>query len=554
MKALRIGGRKQKAQAYASPFDHELMPALVGGRWHVPDQFNVTRDVVEALASDPQRNAVTCLGVDGVIERRTFIELASASARWASFLRARGVLPGDSVLVVMPSNCRSIEVALGCLKIGAITVPASPTLPASTLEIRADGSGASLVVAERRSERTVAEVASRPLVFMDEATPWGGGPTAPEPTDAGRSSAPAFIVSTSGTAGGPRPVVHTHASMFGARVQAEHWLGVRSHDVVWCTADAGSTVTLWSALFGSWARGAETVMHDGEFEPLERLELLHRLGVTVLCQSPAEYQALAQLRELPRLRPPLLRRLVSTGDYLDPEVISTFKEVWDLVIHDGYGQTETGVVVANGVDAGFRLGSLGRPLPGHNVAVIDSDGNTIPPRTEGVLAVRDSPPTMFAGYWESPQETREAFAGDWYVTGDVATVDEDGFLWFVARTSNLIASHGHVFGPHDLERMLRRHQAVSDAAVVGVRDVEHEGSFVRAFVVPTPATEGSEQLEVDLRRFLEESLELAHVPREIEFVAELPRTANGKLRHLELRDRPVLRRSVYHQMTAWESK
>ena len=227
---------------------------------------------------------------------------------------------------------------------------------------------------------------------------------------------------------------------------------------MWAPADAGSAVATWHALVGPWSRGAETLLHDGPFDPLERLDLIYRLGVTVCCMSPAEYAAVAELREVARFQPPQLRRLVSTGDYLDPDVSAVFEQAWGLTIHDGYSQAETGVVVANSGEAGFKPGSIGLPLPGHQVAVIDDQGNELPPGVEGELAVRGRPPTLFAGYWESPEETKQAFRGDWYVTGDIATVDQEGFFWFVARNTDMITSKGEHFGPHESERALRAHE------------------------------------------------------------------------------------------------
>ena len=348
----------------------------------------------------------------------------------------------------------------------------------------------------------------------------------------------AFVLSTPGTTGAAKAVAHTHGSLFATRVAAEHWLDAGRGDAVWCTAPPDSSQAVWSALVGPWSRGAEVVLHQGDFDPLERLDLLYRLGPTILCQSPAEYRALAELRELERFRSPRLRRLVSTGDYLEPEIIAAFEERWGMTIHDGYGQAETNVVVANGAEDGFKPGSLGRPLPGHHVAIIDSEGNELPVGIEGDLAVRGRPPTLFAGYWESPDETKSAFRGDWYLTGDVAKADEDGFLWFVGRAEDVITSSGRTFGPYEVERVLRDHDAIAASAVVGLRDLQRGGQFVRAYVVPGPGSEGTEQLEAELRQFVGQALPEQLVPREIVFVDELP-TVGGKMSRHALRERPV---------------
>ena len=281
------------------------------------------------------------------------------------------------------------------------------------------------------------------------------------------------------------------------------------------------------------------MLHHGEFEPLERLDLIYRLGATILCQSPSEYRrarrASASSSGSGRRR---LRRLVSTGDYLDPEIIAAFEERWGLTIHDGYGQAETNIVVANGAEAGFKPGSLGRAVPGHHVAVIDGEGNELPTGIEGDLAVRGRPPTLFAGYWESPEETKSAFRGDWYLTGDVAMADEEGFFWFVGRAEDVISSRGRTFGPYEVRAHLRGHDAIAASAVVGLRDLQRGGHFVRAYVVPGPKHEGSEQLQAELRQFVADALPEQQVPREIIFVDELP-TVGGKVDRNELRERPV---------------
>ena len=215
-----------------------------------------------------------------------------------------------------------------------------------------------------------------------------------------------------------------------------------------------------------------------------------------------------------------------------------------MTIHDGYGQAETNIVVANGAEAGFKPGSLGRAVPGHHVAIIDGEGNELPVGIEGDLAVRGRPPTLFAGYWESPDETKAAFRGDWYLTGDVAMADEDGFIWFVGRAEDVITSRGRNFGPYEVERILRGHDAIAASAVIGLRDLQRGGQFVRAYVVPRPGSEGSEQLQAELRQFVGQALPEQQVPREIVFVDELP-TVGGKVNRHALRERPVSGRPLW---------
>ena len=215
-----------------------------------------------------------------------------------------------------------------------------------------------------------------------------------------------------------------------------------------------------------------------------------------------------------------------------------------MSIADGYGQAETNIVVANLADGAIKPGSFGRALPGHHVAVIDDQGNELPVGIEGDLAIRGRPPTLFAGYWELPEETKSAFLGDWYLTGDVAHVDDEGYFSFVGRAEDVITSSGRTFGPYDVERVLDGHDAIAATAVVGIRDLQRGGHFIRAFVVPKGSDGGSEQLEAELRQFVSQTLPNHQVPREIVFVEQLP-VVGWKISRHELRERPLAGRPLW---------
>ena len=546
MKGLRIGRRRGRDSDVAlSPLEVALRPALVDGRWQVPDHFNFTRDVVEPLGRDPKRRALTSLGREGVIEHHNFMELCDGAAVWATALREASVSPGDRVIAVSGATVDWLEIVLGTLKMGAVVVPCLPDVSPSALERLVSATDAALVVAEHSFEPTVERMGFGPDVHYYEAgLPRNSKEVPVAATHDTASRDLAFIVSTAGVGGTPKDVAHTHGSVFATRVQAEHWLDVGRGDAVWCTADAASPLTMWNTVVGPWSRGAEVVLHEGSFDIDERLDLLFRLGPSIICQSPAEYRALAEHRKLERFRSPRLRRLVSTGDFLDPEVVAVFEERWGMSIADGYAQTETNVVVANLADGPAHAGAMGRALPGHHVAIIDDQGNELPAGIEGDLAVRGRPPTLFAGYWELPEETKNAFLGDWYLTGDVAQMDEDGVFTFVGRAEDVITSSGRTFGPFDVERVLAGHAAIADAAVVGIRDLQRGGHFVRAFVVPRRGAEGSEQLQAELRQYAAETLPTQQVPREIVFVDELP-TTSWKVNRFELRERPLAGRPLW---------
>ncbi len=344
----------------------------------------------------------------------------------------------------------------------------------------------------------------------------------------------ALILYTSGTTKDPKGVVHTHAYTWAQRAQAAHWLDAHEGDVVWCTAGTGWAKAIWNVLLGPWSQGAEVVLHEGAFDPEERLSLLQRLGVTVLCQAPTEYRMLAKLDTLGAVHLPRLRHAVSAGEPLNPEVIARFQDALGLTVHDGYGQTENSLLVANAPGTPIRPGSMGLPTPGHDVAVIDETGHVCPHGVEGDLALIGRPPTLFDGYWDAPEETEAVFRDGWYLTGDRAIRDEDGYLWFVGRADDVIVSAAYRIGPFEVESALLEHPAVSESAIVGVPDLDR-GQIVKAFVVLRPGYEPSPRLAGELQEHVKAVTAPYKYPRAIAFVDALPKTASGKIRRSELR-------------------
>ena len=503
--------------------------------WNIPARFNFTRDVVEGLATDPLRSGMTFVDREGVIGKRTFATIAGDAGRWAGLFRSRGLLPGDRVLVMLGQTPAWHGVMLGALKAGIVTIPCSEMLPAHDLTFRAQHAGARLLVADSEQAAEIALMdAGIDVLLSDEWRPELAAQPLQAPThDTGRGDV-AFILYTSGTTRNPKGVTHTHAFTWAARMQAQHWLDARPGDIVWCTARVGWTKSIWNSLLGPWSCGAQIVLHEGGFDPEERFELIQRLGVTVLCQTPTEYRLMAKLDRMERFELGLLRLAVSAGEPLSPEVIGVFRDTFGLTIYDGYGQTETTLLVANTPGLEVRPGSMGLPTPGHEIGVIDEEGAAVPTGVEGDLALRGHPPSLFAGYWNEPEETAAVRRRDWYVTGDRARRDDDGYLWFAGRADDVILSAAHRIGPFEVESVLLEHPAVAESAVIGKPDPD-SGQIVKAFVVLRSGHEASDDLAAELQEHVKTVTVPYKAPREIEFVDELPKTPSGKIRRAELR-------------------
>jgi len=527
-------GRRRKTAGvpHAGPYPHG---------WEVPARFNFTRDVVEPLAKGHGRAALTFVDREGIVDRRSFGEIAGDAARWAHLMRTR-LDRGDRVMIMTGKVPAWHGAMLGALKGGLIAVPCSELLRARDLAFRVGHSGAKLLVADRSCEVEVQEMLEQldtpvPVLYLDEARSELARYVPRAPTEDTTAGERALILYTSGTAKEPRGVVHTHAYTWALHSQAEHWLGAHEQDVVWCTAGTGWAKSIWNVLVGPWSCGSEVVLHQGAFDPEDRLGLMQRLGVTVLCQSPTEYRMLAKLDGLASAHLPRLRHAVSAGEPLNPEVIERFQDALGITVHDGYGQTENSLLIANAPGMEVRPGSMGLPTPGHDIAIIDDHAQVCGPGVEGDIALFGKPPTLFAGYWEARDETEAVFRDGWYITGDRGVSDDEGYLWFVGRADDVILSSAYRIGPFEVESALLEHPAVTESAVVGAPDADR-GEIVKAFVVLRQGVDPTADLITELQEHVKNVTAPYKYPREVAFVDELPKTTSGKIVRAELRRQP----------------
>jgi acyl-coenzyme A synthetase/AMP-(fatty) acid ligase len=479
---------------------------------------NFIEDVVERFPS--ARPALIEVSAEGERRVHHFGELFARSAGLSGALAARGVQRGDVVMTLVGSRVEWVLALLACWRMGAVALPCNPQLRRKDLELRAGAADPKLAIGEARY---LAELPDGvPYMDMDDLARVFDEDL-PQETPAAIESLgptdPAAIVFTSGTTGEPRGVVYPQRYLAGQRLQAEHWFGARAGEVAWCTAAPGWSKSTRNAFVAPWLGGAVAVLHDGRFDPAERLRLCEELGVNVLCQAPTEYRMLAKRAELAPI--PSLRRLVSAGEPMEPEAIRLFRERLGVPIGDGYGQTETGPVsgMRPDEDDPGRDGSMGRPLPGIETQVLD-----------GELQLKaDSSPTFFDHYLDG-----ERFEGEWWPTGDRVSEDEDGYLWFEGRSDDLILSSGYRIGPFEVESALVSHPAVAEAAAVAAPDPER-GAVVRAIVVLRDGATPSDELARELQEHVKGQTAPYKYPRIVEFAAELPKTTSGKIKRAELR-------------------
>jgi acetyl-CoA synthetase/medium-chain acyl-CoA synthetase len=353
-----------------------------------------------------------------------------------------------------------------------------------------------------------------------------------------------MVYFTSGTVGYPKMVLHTHASYpIGHTITGKYWLDLHQDDVLWNLSEMGWAKAAYSNLFGPWVMGAAMFIQDarGKFNAIETLEMLHKYPITTLCAPPTAYRMLVLDEPMAYLKanPPMeLRYCTGAGEPLNPEVIKIWQEVTGMTIRDGYGQTETVILCANFPPLTVKPGSMGKPAPGFEVEVIDHDGNPLPPSKEGDIAVKVKPqrPTwLFKEYWRNPDATQACIRGDWYITGDRAFKDEDGYFWFVGRADDVIISAGYRIGPFEVESALKEHPAIAESAVIASPD-EMRGEIVKAYVVLAPGYIASPELATELQEHVKRVTAPYKYPREIEFVDALPKTISGKIRRVELRD------------------
>ncbi|MFN7938101.1 MAG: AMP-binding protein [Bryobacteraceae bacterium] len=514
-------------------FRHRLdyRAACEGFQWPRPTHFNWALDYFDAVAGGNQSPALTVLDPDGVPTTRTFAELAMESNQAANYLRRSGVQRGDRILVMLTNEVPLWLVMLGAMKIGAVVVPATTLLAQADLQDRFDR-GAIRFVVVNPAQAAKFDGLRTPFtrLMLNEAAQESQEFIPDGPTNA---TDPLLLYFTSGTTAQPKLVEHSHTSYPIGHLTTMYWLGLQPGDTHWNISSPGWAKHAWSCFFAPWNAGATAFAYNyTRFHAKDVLETLVRHEITSLCAPPTVWRMLIQ--ENLAAYAVKLRSVTSAGEPLNAEVISRVRDAWGLDIRDGYGQTETTCLIANSPGQPIVPGSMGRPMPGYRIALLNSDGA---PSSDGEVAIAlDNAPTgLMLGYSGDAARTAEVTTGGYYRSGDIASRDASGYLTYVGRADDVFKASDYRLSPFELESALLEFPAIAEAAVVPCPDPVRT-AIPKAFLVLAPGQTPGRDLARDIFAFILERLSPYKRIRRIEF-AELPKTISGKIRRAELRAR-----------------
>ena len=521
-------------------------------QWKLPIHYNIAMDVCDKWADQPARLALIYESDKGT-QRYTFRDLKQRSNRLANGLKAMGIGVGDRVGILLPQRPETAISHLSIYKLGAIAVPLFTLFGTDALTYRLENSQASGVVTDAANLHKVLAIRdSLPdlrVIIVTEGDPPDGverfddllarGSADLTPVQT-RADDPALIIYTSGTTGPPKGALHAHRVVLGhlPGVEFPHNFFPQKDDLFWTPADWAWIGGLIDALLPSWHHGVPVVAHRArKFDPEEAFHLLAKHRIRNAFMPPTALKLMRQVPD-PAVRHRFAMRTIgSGGETLGEELLEWGRRVMGVTINEFYGQTECNLVVGNCSDLmPIRAGSMGRPVPGHDVAAVDADGHPLPAGSTGEIAVRAPDPVMFLEYWKNPQATKEKFVNGWSLTGDLARMDDEGYLWFVGRKDDLITSAGYRIGPAEIEDCIMKHPAVGMVAVVGQPDPVRT-EIVKAFIVLREGNAASAETVRDIQQFVKERLAAHEYPREIEFIDSLPMTATGKIMRRELKKR-----------------
>ena len=506
--------------------------------WSASGKLNAAFNAVDRHTEDRWKNKIALYweGENGERKKYTFLELSLLSSQFANFLKSLGVKRGERVFFFLPRVPELFYGFLGVLKIGAVAGTLFSAFGAQALKDRLGNSDAKILVTNKELYKRVEKIEKdlpklKKIILIENLIQTLSKfsvkrkPLAMDPVD------PAFMLYTSGTTGKPKGVVHTHQAVLLEHLTAKWVLDLKENDVYWPTADPGWVTGIGYGILGNWSNGASTLVYEGRFDPAKWYQLIEDYQVNVWYTAPTAIRLLAAAEPnlVKKFNLSSLRHLASVGEPLNPEAVWWGLKAFDLPFHDNWWQTETGsILIANYPCLDIKPGSMGKPVPGITAEIINDKGEKLPVKIIGNLAIKPPWPSMMKTIWRRPQKYKSYFQRGWYITGDLAYKDKDGYFWFVGRADDIIKTSGERVGPFEVESSLVEYPDVIEAGVIGKPD-PIRGEIIKAFVVLKPSVKPSEVLEKKLQQHVKSQLAGHAYPREIEFIDKLPKTRSGKI-------------------------
>lgn len=511
-----------------------------------PERYNIVNEI-EQYAADRERTALVWVNDQNVKCQMTYRKLIEQANQVGHLFLQSGLKKGDKIIVMMPRVVETYQVYLAALKTGIVIIPSSEMLRTKDLQYRIDHGEVKAIISYYDYVDQFSEIEQlndlKKFVVNGSCKNWIAVDSEKEsyskvlPITETSKDDLAFLPYTSGTTGLPKGVMHTHGWGYAhLRTAAANWLTISSDDLVWATAAPGWQKWVWSPFLAVLGSGATGFIYHGRFDARKYLQLLEDHKINVLCCTPTEYRLMAKVQDLSRYHLPDLHSAVSAGEPLNREVIDTFKRYFNITVRDGYGQTESTLLLGFLDGMEVKPGSMGKPTPGNQVVLIDEQAEPVPVGQVGDIAIPLDTPALSKGYYKEPERTKKAHRGDYFITGDQAKQDEEGYFWFEGRSDDIIVSSGYTIGPFEVEDALVKHHSVKECAVVASPDAIR-GHIVKAFVVLQDDVTGDETLIKALQEHVKKVTAPYKYPRQIEFIHTLPKTSSGKIRRVELRAR-----------------
>ncbi|HIJ35792.1 MAG TPA: AMP-binding protein [Deltaproteobacteria bacterium] len=529
--------------------------------WKIPEFYNIGVNICDKWAHQRYRLALIFENEKGETEHYTFWDLKRLSNRLANGLKAQGLGRGDRFGIMLPQSPEAGIAHIALYKMGAVAIPLFTLFGTEALEYRLANSEAKGIVTDEANLHKILEIRDRlphlQVVVLAKGKRRDGiflfhdmiekGAATFEPVVT-RADDPAFISYTSGTTGPPKGALHAHRVLLGhlPGIQFPHNFFPKEDDLFWTPADWAWMGGFMDALLPSWHYGIPVVAHRAKkFDPEEVFHLLAKYGIRNAFMPPTALKMMRQVKDPKNRHDYSMRSIGSGGESLGAELLDWGREVMGLTINEFYGQTEVNLVVGSCSEVmEIRPGSMGRAIPGHVVEVVDaSSGIPVPSGKVGEVAIKTPDPVMCLEYWKNPEATKEKYIGEWWLTGDLAKKDQDGYFWFVGRKDDLITSSGYRIGPAEIEDCIMKHPAVGMVAVVGKPD-KLRTELVKAFIIPNAGIIPGPEVEEDIKKFVKVRLAAHEYPREIEFVDELPMTNTGKIIRRELKALEIKRQAA----------